>query len=86
MNPRPAPPGTRTDSVPGTALRYYLDQFFGWTVYGREVRWLGANSRLVHLALFDSSTPIWYRLTIDRTTHRVVREDVITQAHFMTRR
>jgi copper transport protein len=61
-------------------------QFFRWTVYGRSVRWLDANVRVVHLALFDPATPIWYRLTIDRATDRVLGENMITGGHFMTRR
>lgn len=61
-------------------------QFFRWTIYGRNVRWLGANGSVVRLALFDEATPVWYRLTIERASGRVVREDMIAPGHFMSRR
>jgi copper transport protein len=59
---------------------------FRWTVYGRSVRWLDANRRVIRLALFDQATPVWFRLTIDRRSERVLREDMIAAGHFMSRR
>ncbi|MGH2988629.1 MAG: copper resistance CopC/CopD family protein, partial [Solirubrobacterales bacterium] len=65
---------------------FRLDSFFRWTVYGRSVRWLGANRRVARIALYDEATPLWYRLTIDRRTDRILRERMIAGGHFMTRR
>ncbi|MGH2993455.1 MAG: copper resistance CopC/CopD family protein [Solirubrobacterales bacterium] len=65
---------------------FRLDTFFRWTAYGRSVRWLGANRRVARIALYDEATPLWYRLTIDRRTDRILRERMITGGHFMTRR
>jgi hypothetical protein len=65
---------------------FQLDAFFRWTIYGRSVRWLDANRRVARIILYDEATPVWYRLTIDRRTDRIVRERMITGGHFMTRR
>jgi copper transport protein len=65
---------------------FQLDSFLRWTIYGRAVRWLGANRRVARIALYDEATPLWYRLTIDRRTDRILRERMITGGHFMTRR
>lgn len=65
---------------------FRLKRVFRWTVYGRSVRWLGATQRVARIALYDEATPLWYRLTIDRRTHHVLRERMIAGGHFMTRR
>jgi copper transport protein len=65
---------------------FQLDASLRWTIYGRAVRWLGANHRVARIALYDQATPLWYRLTIDRRTDRILRERMITGSHFMTRR
>lgn len=65
---------------------FRLREFFRWSVYGSAVRWLGSTARTVEIALFDPATPVWYRLTIDRRTKRVLREQMIAKAHFMSRR
>jgi copper transport protein len=71
---------------PGPEGGVQFAQFFRWTIFGDSVRWLGANSRVIQIALFDQASPIWYRLTIDRATDRVLRERMIAQGHFMSRR
>jgi copper transport protein len=71
---------------PFGAGAFRFKETFRWTVYGRSVRWLGASRGSVRLALFDPGTPVWYRLTIDRRTKRVVREQMVTGGHFMDRR
>jgi copper transport protein len=63
----------------------YRSQFV-WTLYGHTVRWLGSRHGRVELALFDPGTPLWYHLTVDRRSGRVLRERMITSGHFMTRR
>lgn len=65
---------------------FRLRAFFRWTPYGRSVRWLRSSGRTVQVALFDSATPVWFRLTINRRTKRVLRERMIAKAHFMNRR
>ena len=64
---------------------FRLDDLFRWSPYGRNVRWLGANKRVLRIALFDRATPIWYRLDIDRNSKRVVSERMITRGHYMSR-
>ena len=71
---------------PGPEGGIQFAQFFRWTIYGRSVRWLSSDDRVVRLALFDQATPIWFRLTIDRASGRVVRENMIAPGHFMQRR
>jgi hypothetical protein len=34
----------------------------------------------------DPGTPAWWRLTIDRRTHRVLEDRLVTHGHFMTQR
>ena len=68
------------------ASGFRLDSLFRWTAYARTVRWLAADRGSVTLALFDPATPVWYRVLIDRRTRRIVRERMIAEGHFMTRR
>lgn len=49
------------------------------------MRWLGASSHVIRIALFDRATPIWYRLEIDRNSKPVVSERMIARGHFMSR-
>jgi copper transport protein len=64
--------------------------FFRWTPYARSTRLLGlrtvAGRRVAEVALMDQATPIWFRLLIDLQTKRVLRDRMITNAHFMSRR
>jgi hypothetical protein len=78
--------GGRFKRSPFGAGSFRFAQTFRWTVYGRTVRWLGATRRHVSLALFDPGTPVWYRLTIERSTGRVIKEQMVTGGHFMDRR
>jgi hypothetical protein len=65
---------------------FRLEQFFRWTIYGRSVSWLGTGGLRARIALFDQATPVWYRLTIDRGTDRIIEERMIAGGHFMDRR
>lgn len=71
---------------PGFRIR----SWFRWTAYARSAALLArerSGSRpLLRLALMDEATPVWYRLTIDAATMRVVRVRMITDGHFMTQR
>jgi hypothetical protein len=78
--------GGRFERSPFGAGSFRFAQTFRWTVYGRSVRWLGASRRFIRLALFDPGTPVWYRLTIERGSKRVVAEQMVTGGHFMERR
>jgi copper transport protein len=64
--------------------------WFRWTIYAQSVRLLGSASqgdtRVARLALMDPGTPVWYRLTIDLATHRVVAVRMIADGHFMSQR
>ncbi len=85
--------------VPGTGWRRRKDpsplafrtrSWFRWTTMGHSARRLeprphGAR-RVLELALFDPGTPAWYRLAVDRGTHRVLRVRMIADAHFMRQR
>jgi copper transport protein len=64
--------------------------WFRWTSYARSTALLApelaGGRRLLRLALMDEATPVWYRLTIDPATMRVVRVRMIADSHFMTQR
>jgi hypothetical protein len=64
--------------------------FFRWTPYGRAVRLLdsrpGERRGLLRLAFMDPGTPVWYRLSVERGTLRVLRARMIAGGHFMTQR
>lgn len=69
---------------------FRLASFFRWSAYARTVRWLGParvrGRQVVEIALYDRATPLWYRLAIDRQSGRVLRERLIAESHFMSRR
>ena len=71
---------------PGFRIR----SWFRWTAYARSAALLtperSAGRQLLRLALMDEATPVWYRLTIDAATMRVVRVRMIADGHFMTER
>jgi hypothetical protein len=63
--------------------------FFRWTPYARSTRLLGIREvegrRVAEVALMDPATPVWFRLVIDLQTKRVLRDRMVTNAHFMSR-
>jgi copper transport protein len=71
---------------PGFSTR----SWFRWTPYAQHVRLLRVSTdpgrRVAELSLMDPGTPVWLRLTVDLATMRAVRERMIAQAHYMTRR
>jgi hypothetical protein len=87
---------TRTPGQPwtlqefGGGLPFRTRTWFRWTPYARTVRALGEYRRdgrkLVRIALMDPATPVWFRLTIDGRSGRVLSDRMITKAHFMSRR
>jgi len=70
----------------GGGLAFRTRTWFRWTTYGRAVRLLGVRRvggrRLAELALMDEGTPVWFRLTVDLATGRVLAETTATKAHF----
>lgn len=74
----------------GAGLAFRTRRWFRWSTYARGVRLLGVGRRdgrrVAELALFDEGTPVWFRLTVDLATRRVLREQMTFKGHFMTAR
>jgi hypothetical protein len=70
----------------GSGLAFRTRSWFAWRRYARTVRLLDERTergrRLVDVALMDEGTPVWFRLTIDAQSHRVVAERMIARARF----
>ncbi len=70
----------------GSGLPFRTRSWFRWIPYARAARLLGTRRdhghRVATLALMDEATPVWFRLTIDLSTYRVLTERVATKAHF----
>ena len=64
--------------------------WFRWTPFEDSARLLGRRivrgRRVAEVAVFDRGTPVWYRLTIDVRTRRVLRVRMIAASHFMWQR
>jgi putative copper export protein len=71
----------------GSGLAFTTRSWFRWTPYARAVRLLGVRlergRRVAELALMDGGTPVWFRLTVDLATRRVLTERMAARAHFM---
>lgn len=74
----------------GGGLAFRTRSWFTWTSYAQAVRLLDVHResgrRIAVLALADPGTPAWWRLFVDLRTMRVVRDRLVTKAHFMTQR
>jgi copper transport protein len=74
----------------GPARAFRTKDFFRWTPYARAARLLRvygtAGGRIADVALMDPATPVWFRLHIELSTGRVLKDRMITKAHFMDRR
>jgi hypothetical protein len=70
----------------GSGLPFRTRSWFRWSPYGRAVRLLRverrAGRRVALLALFDEGTPVWLRMRVDLTTHRVLDDQMTADAHF----
>jgi copper transport protein len=87
---------TRTRGDPWQAQRsgsisaFRTRNFFRWTPYARAARLIGlygsAGRRIADVALMDPATPVWFRIQIELSTGRVLKDRMITKAHFMDRR
>jgi copper transport protein len=86
------PPDTpwRKERYGGGGPPFRTRTWFRWTTYAQSVRLLGSRvkqgERLAELALFDRATPVWFRLTIDLATNRVLKARMIAPGHFMDQR
>ena len=73
----------------GGATAFRTRDFFRWTPYTQTARLLDVRRegrrRLAEIALMDRATPVWFRLTIDLAVGRVLRDRMVTRAHFMDR-
>jgi len=86
----------RTRSTPWTRMAgdgaepFSVARWFRWVNDATSVRRLRRTRQggraMTELALMEPGTPLWSRLLIDDRTGRVVRERMITKAHFMTSR
>jgi copper transport protein len=78
-------PWTRTSY--GSGIPFSLARWFRWTTYATAVRLLRRGREhgrpVTELALIDPATPVWLRLIIDERTGLVLRERMVTKAHFM---
>jgi hypothetical protein len=70
----------------GSGLAFKTRSWFAWSRYAREVRLLSERDGRAVLALADEGTPVWFRLTVDLATHRVVAEQMIARARFLDTR
>jgi copper transport protein len=73
-------------SAYGSGLAFRTRSWFRWESYARTVRLLAERDRdgrrTAELALMDEGTPVWFRLTVDLRTHRVLREEMAARARF----
>ena len=56
----------------GSGLAFRTRSWFAWGRYARTVRLLSERGGTAELALMDEGTPVWFRLTVDTRTHRVL--------------
>jgi copper transport protein len=70
----------------GSGIPFSLARWFRWTTYATAVRLLRRGRErgrpVSELALMDPATPVWIRLVVDERTGRVVRERMVSKAHF----
>ncbi len=67
-------------------LAFKTRTWFAWSRYAREVRLLSERDGRAVVALMDEGTPVWFRLTIELATHRVLAEQMTARARFMNTR
>jgi copper transport protein len=70
----------------GAGLAFRTRSWFAWNRYAREVRLLSEHEGRAVIALMDEGTPVWFRLTVDLATDRVVAEQMIARARFLDTR
>lgn len=74
----------------GSGIPFSPARWFRWTTYAAAVRLLRRGREhgrpVSELALMDPATPVWVRLVVDERTGRVLRERMVTKAHFTNTR
>ena len=74
----------------GTGVPFRTASWFRFTPYATAVRLLAEHTagghRIAELALMDPGTPVWTRLTVDETSGRVLRDELVLPARFVTHR
>lgn len=74
----------------GSGVPFRTRSWFRWTPYADRVqllrRWKGRRGRRAEVAVYDSATPVWYRLRVGLPSHRVKAVRMIAEGHFMTQR
>jgi hypothetical protein len=71
--------------VPG-GLPFRTRTWFRWTPYARAVRLLSRRGGVALLAAADPATPVWFRLTVDVRSGRVLREELVARARLIRHR
>jgi hypothetical protein len=71
--------------IPG-GLPFRTRTWFRWTPYARTVELLGERRGVAELAAADPSTPVWFRLSVDERTGRVLREELVARARLIRHR
>jgi putative copper export protein len=73
----------------GGLSAFRTKDFLRWTPYARAARLVRVHGsrarRVADVALVDPATPVWFRLEIEPSTGRVLKDRMITKAHFMNR-
>lgn len=87
---------TRSPDMPwrkssyGSGLPFSIRQWFRWTPFASAARILDSRMergrRVTELALMDPATPVWFRLTVEDDSGRVVSERMTSRGHFMRTR
>jgi hypothetical protein len=71
--------------IPG-GLPFRTRTWFRWTPYARAIELLGERNGVAELAGADPTTPVWFRLSVDTRTGRVLREELVAQARLIRHR
>jgi hypothetical protein len=71
--------------IPG-GLPFRMRSWFRWTPYARALEVLGERRGMVELAAADPATPVWFRLSVDERTGRVLREELVARARLIRHR
>jgi copper transport protein len=84
----PGSPWQESPTAAGVPFR--TASWFRFTPYATAVRLLGEHAaggrRLAELALMDPGTPVWTQLTVDESSGRVLRDELVLPARNVTHR
>ena len=84
------PGGSWQESPTAANVPFRTASWFRFTPYATAVRLLAERTagsrRLAELALMDPGTPVWSRLTVDEASGRVLRDQLVLPARYVTHR